>query len=270
MALQPYSKSEVYMYNAGILKRYDNDHIKLIQMRALRLPGFEERGADGKGRKGSAGNTAKLNESLSRSRSKVFELAMANPWQHFVTLTVNGASYDRYNLNEVYGAISKWINNINYTRNKNIKYLLVPEPHKDSAWHFHGLMLGLDDNELCAFDFSSRLPLYIKSKITHGEPVFNWPRYAEKFGWVIVEPIRNHEACAGYMTKYITKELQHSSIALNHHIYYSSKNLKRAEELYRGELRQNIEQPDFENEYIRTKNFSDISEAIKYFCDKES
>ena len=71
------------------------------------------------------------------------------------------------------------------------------------------------------------------------------------------------------MTKYITKELGRSSIELNHHLYYSSKGLLRAELLYQGEMLRPFDSPDFTNDFVRIKDFNDLSEAMSYFCDKE-
>ena len=260
-------KEGLYEYNVGILKKYTSDEFKLIKMRAVRIAGYEERTPIA-GKKNTAGNTVKLRESLSRSQSKVYELALCNPWAHFATLTLNQNKQNRYNLDEAMRHLTKWINNLNYRQNIDIKYLLVPEPHKDNAWHFHGLFMGIPPNLLTPFSISDNISLKIKKLLQEGHEILDFPLYREKFGWVTVEPIRDKERAAKYVTKYITKELMESKIALNHHVFYASQGLMRSETIYRAQLRQEFE-PDFKNDYVSIKHFGTLEEPLQYFCDKE-
>ena len=264
-----HSKSSVYARNVGILKAYTDDEYRLIHMQTMRLAGFEERDKPhGKGKKGSAGNTTKLSQSLSRSRKNVLELAKCNPWEWFVTLTIDGSKHDRYDLKQYQKKLSKWINNRNSSRGCATKYLLIPEPHKDNAWHMHGLLQNIPLDELVPLTLQDNIPQHVKELIASGREIYNWPAYANAFGWVTLERIRDHDRCAAYLTKYITKELMESSIAMEHHTYYSSKGLQRARVIHQGEIRQNFE-PDFENDYVRIKQFTTLEEPLKYFCDKE-
>lgn len=105
--------------------------------------------------------------------------------------------------------------------------------------------------------------------LQNGRAVYNWPAYAAAFGFVTAEAVRDAKRCSVYMTKYITKELMDSSIELNHHVYYCSQSLKRAETIYRGELKQTLENPDFENDYVRTKWLSSAEDALPYLTDME-
>lgn len=254
--------------NVGFLKRYKDGNYKLVHMRSVRIPGFEER--EPPERKRQSGRDApKLENSLARSRSAVWELALCNPWEWFVTLTLNPAKRDRYDLRTSYGQLSKFFNNYNSRTDAALKYLLIPEPHRDGAWHFHGLLSGLPPPHLRPFSLEDNIPARLKDMLRDGRQIFTWPAYAETFGFVTLERIRDPERCAAYMTKYITKELGKSSIELNHHLYYCSKGLHRVELLYKGEMLRSFADPDFENDYVRIKRFSDVSEALSYFCDLE-
>ena len=74
--------------NVGYLKQYTPNNFKLVHMNSVRSPGFEERNKPKQQRQ--SGNAAnKLQNSLSRSRSAVLELALCNPWSYFVTLTLS-------------------------------------------------------------------------------------------------------------------------------------------------------------------------------------
>lgn len=256
-------------YNIGYLKRYSDSRYKLVHMKSVRIAGLEERKPRKVSRSPPDAEAGKLSNSLSRSRSAVWELAFCNPWEYFCTLTIDGTKHDRYDLSATYSALAKWVNNLNSRTDANIRYLLVPDPHKDKAWHFHGLIYGLPQLHLTNFTLEDYIPPRLRSMLLEGRQLFNWPAYAQRFGFATLEPIRDIERCAGYITKYITKELFHSSIQLNHHLYYCSHGLKRGETIYSGEMRRQIESPDFANEYVRIKTLSSMDEALPYFCDLE-
>ena len=264
-----FSKGVVYQRDVGLLKQY-NDHIfKLVHMHIMRAPGFESRDPPKKVPRSKGHEVKKLDESLSRSRRTIFELALCNPWTYFVTLTINGERHNRHDLHGTYKRLSKWLNNYNTRQGTAVRYLLVPEPHQDGAWHFHGLMSGLSPPHLTPFTLRDFIPQRLKDMLREGRVLYNWPAYANAFGFVSLEAIRDPDCCAGYMTKYITKDLQQSSIELNHHLYYCSKGLQRAQLIFQGQIVQPIEDPDFENEYLSIKQFSRLEEALPYFCDKE-
>lgn len=265
-----YSSNQVFVRDQAILKRYGAHGYKLVLMRTCRLPGFEARGPL-RGKRNSAGHVRKLNASISRSRSKVFELALCNSWEYFVTITFDGGRVDRYDLPQLKRAFAKWINNLNSRSGDatKIKYLLIPERHADGAWHMHGLFMGIPANRLRAFSLEEHLPHAIRAKLQTGTTVYNWPAYAKKFGYVTVEPIRDLERCAKYITKYITKELGESMIAINEKLYLCSHGLSRAAVVRRGPLSCSFV-PDYCNEYVALKSFppSALEEALGLFDDR--
>ena len=69
----------------------------------------------------------------------VYNYSLANDWDWFVTLTFDPQKVDRYNYSD---CAKKLKNFIDVTRRKcpGLKYLFVPELHKDGAFHFHGLI----------------------------------------------------------------------------------------------------------------------------------
>lgn len=254
--------------NIGHLKKYAEDNYKLVHMRSVRIAGFEERGPL-KEKRRSGRDAEKMNSSLSRSRAAVWELALCNPWEYFVTLTLDKSKCDRYDLAATYKQMGKFFNNYNARTDANIKYLLIPEPHRDNAWHFHGLLSGLPPPHLTPFSLHDHIPAELKAMLSAGRQLYTWPAYASAFGFITMESIIDLQRCAAYMTKYITKELGRSGIELNHHLYYCSKGLHRAELLYCGEMKRALDAPDFENDYVRIKRFTDPAEALSYFCDLE-
>lgn len=232
----------------------------------IRRAGYEA--AEGhdhrKGKKNTAGNEGKLESSLSRTKSAIFELALCNDWDWFLTLTLNPEYHDRKDLNSYKTKLSIWIKNYNRIHQTNIKYLLIPENHKDGSWHMHGLMMGLPTEHLHEFTEREKLPIKILIPVKHGHKLYSWPAYAKAFGYISISKIKNIESVSKYITKYITKDIISTRISLNDHLYYCSQGLKRAEILCQGQLVKDIDE-DYSNDYVKIKTVKDIAEARAYF-----
>ena len=88
------SGSEVYQRDVATLKKYREDYYKITLHKMLRRAGYEEIEGDSDrkreaGKKNTADNDEKLSASLSRTRAAIYELALCNEWEWFVTLTLN-------------------------------------------------------------------------------------------------------------------------------------------------------------------------------------
>lgn len=66
-----YSRDSVFQRSFATLKRYNDSCYKVVLMKSCRLPGFEEIGIIKTGKRNSAGNTKKLEASLSRTKNRV-------------------------------------------------------------------------------------------------------------------------------------------------------------------------------------------------------
>lgn len=137
-----YSENCVFEHSLATLKKYNENCYKVTLIKACRLPGFEERSGFKKTKRGSTGNTKKLEASVSRTKSRVIELALCNPWEYFVTLTLSPEKYNRNDLPTFKKHLSKFLNNLRFRYSWDIKYLLIPEQHKDGAWHYARLVYG--------------------------------------------------------------------------------------------------------------------------------
>lgn len=209
-------------------------------------------------------NEEKLYSSLARSRSMVYQLAVCNDWDYFCTMTIDGEKHNRSDLKAFRRKLSKWFNNYNSRRETAIKFLLVPELHRDKTnFHIHGLLYGLPDEHLTAFTLQDKLPRKMLKLIKAGRQLYNWQPYAASFGWVSVERIQKPEAIAKYISKYINKGIG-KKIELNDHVYYCSQGLQRAEVVYKGKLTKDLN-PDFINEHISIKTVGSMEEAMTYF-----
>lgn len=265
------SGNEVYQRDIATLKKYREGYYKITLHKQLRRAGYEaiEGDSDGKrkaGKKGTAENEEKLSASLSRTRAAIFELALCNDWEWFVTLTLNPEYHDRKDLKSYKKKLSTWIKNYNRTHKTNIQYLLIPENHQDGSWHIHGLMMGLPLGHLQKFTEQEKLPIKILLELKKGHKIYTWGAYEKAFGYITISEIRHIESVSKYITKYITKDLAKTRIGLNDHLYYCSQGLKRAELIYAGQLTKELDE-DFSNEYVKIKTLQSFDEAISYFVD---
>lgn len=263
-------KSEVYERDTATLKQYRENYYRITLHRMIRRAGYEAiDGKESTRKKNTAGNDRKLLESLSRTKSTIFELSLCNSWEWFVTMTLNPDYHNRQDLKSYKKKLSTWIKNYNRLNSTKIKYLLIPEQHNDKiSWHMHGLMTGLPEEHLKAFSEKEKLPIQILIELKRGNQIYNWPAYEKAFGYITISKIRNGEAVSKYITKYITKDLADTRIDLNDHLYYCSKGLQRAKKIYQGSLTKELDE-DFINEYVKIKTVRTIEEALAYFIDDE-
>ena len=111
----------------------------------------------------------------------------------FVTLTLDKEKIDRYSYDVVIKKLNTWLDN--RVRRKGLRYILIPEHHKDGAIHFHGL-------------WNDALPRSDSGKKTkRGQKIWNLPDWGYGFSTaVLIEGERDH--VTKYVTKYITKDTE--------------------------------------------------------------
>lgn len=230
--------NDVFKADVVRVKRFGNID-KIIYSYVSRLPGFVEKNKVCKGSK----FVSKLDNNLVRAKNTVFELAICNEWTFFCTLTIDERLFDRYNLSAYKTALSKWLNNYKRT-GASVKYLLIPELHKDCAIHMHGLLSGVPDSHLCINQFGH----------------LDWPAYHNKFGFVSLSAIKDSVATAKYITKYISKDVGKAVSQCGAHLYYASKGLKRADTIFLSKNTELLVYPDFENEYVKIISIDNTKE----------
>ena len=135
-------------------------------------------------------NNVTRNDSIKRGIDKVYDIALLNDFQYFVTLTLDQNKIDRYDYTEICKKVKNWLNNA--CKRYNCKYLIVPELHEDGAVHFHGLLSG---------DFT----LVDSGKKYQNKPIYNLDNWHYGFT-TCMQLTGNKEAVAKYICKYITKD----------------------------------------------------------------
>ena len=243
-------KDRAYNYDQTLFKVFGegkDKKIKLVRMNYLKTSGIEL--DDIEYVRGTV-NENKINESILRSKSKIFELAFCNPWDWFFTGTINPNKQDRTDLELFHKQLTQWLRDYNKKFKLNIKFLFVPEKHKDGkSWHIHGFIYGLPVEHLVQFQVGDKMGKGLADKVMQGDIVYNWQAYFNRFGFCDLEPIKNHEAVSKYVTKYINKELANSVTELNAHTYYHSRGLKFAELIKKGTMIWEDIAPTYENDY---------------------
>lgn len=166
--------------------------------------------------------TARFDSSLSRAKTRVTELALCNPWSHFVTMTLCKEKQDRFDLKRWVKDLGNWIQNYNKKFGCKLQYLIIPEKHDDGAWHAHGLMNGLAPESLVINE--------------HG--YLDLPYYRNRFGYISFSAVKSHERVARYITKYITKDQCQTcrDMGRGARLYYASRGLALREVVWQGWL----------------------------------
>lgn len=185
--------------------------------------------------------------SMRRARAKLRRLALSNEFQWFVTLTLDPAKIDRFDPKTIMAKVNRWLDNM--VRRNGLRYVLVPEQHKDGAYHFHGFFAG----DLRILDSGTiDLPGEAKPKRPRNEAqraewlaaggriVYNLPQWDLGFTTAL-ELYGTYSQAVAYVCKYIGKQEGERPMG---RWYYSGGDLKDPTKLYTT-----LDYRDIEREY---------------------
>lgn len=197
----------------------------------------------------------KAKSSIYRAKNTIYDLIQSNWWDYFVTLTVNPSSkllqnVDIKNVKDVQYIFARYIQKLNRYSDSKIKYVLIPEYQQNGNVHFHGVMSGIDkedldkainnqeyrrneSGEIMTDDNGNPIvnEYYKQPLIRNGNQVFNHIGFNE-FGYNDFEIIRDMARVGSYCTKYITKDLFDRADEYGSHLYICSKGLERKRKVY--------------------------------------
>ena len=169
-----------------------------------------------------------------RARTAVRDLARSNAFDYFVTFTLDGTKVNRYDAAEIVKRLNVWLDN--RVRRDGLRYVLVPELHKDGAIHFHGLindaLRRVDSGTMTAPGWKK--PRKPRSKAEAARwaadgAVVVWNLPAWDFGFTTAIPLYGErEAAVGYVCKYVAKQ----SEKIGGRWYYSGGDLQRPATVY--------------------------------------
>lgn len=167
-------------------------------------------------------------DSIKRARDTVFEIAYANDFTYFITLTLDETKISRTNKEEIKKALNIWLQNL--VQRGGFQYVVCPEYHADGeAIHFHGLCSGtlkLTDSGTVLVSGMDKPISVSKAKRLglQGKTVYNLDNW--KYGFSTAVALDNEkERTAVYITKYITKD---TDKIIGRYYYSGGKGLVRS------------------------------------------
>lgn len=121
----------------GRLKKYPDGSYELLvcDRPIFGLDGWEASEKQSKSRSDVASSES-IERSVRRARRQIRDYALCSDFDLFVTLTLDKTKIDRYDITVITKRLNNWLDNC--VRRKGLRYILVPERHKDGAIHFHG------------------------------------------------------------------------------------------------------------------------------------
>lgn len=153
--------------------------------------------------------------SIKQTKNRIYDIARANNWEWFITLTFDRTKTDSSDYDIVIHKLTKFLTNLQQRQCPNLKYLIVPELHADGEhYHFHGLLSNCDGLH---FTYSGHIDRKSKRPIYN---IVNW-----KIGHTTATQVGDTARVSSYITKYITKEC--CTLLKNKKRYYTSHNINR-------------------------------------------
>lgn len=241
--LSPKSLSEIG--KNGRIKRYPNGSFELLvcDRPIFGLKGWEERNRPEciSSKKPVEALKSNSDRSIRRARQQIKDYALCNDFKFFVTLTLDPKKIDRYDMVEITKRLNTWLDN--RVRRYGLKYVLVPERHKDGAIHFHGFM-------------NDALKVVESKVFSESKKIYNISSWTDGFSTAI-ELYGEYEKAVSYVCKYVGK----SEEKIGGRWYYSGGNLLTPE----------VEFVDVEDDCWRSQDGArfDIREAcLSFICFK--
>lgn len=161
-------------------------------------------------------------ENMKRAKQMVWDLGRSNKFDWWLTLTFSPKQVDdRYDYECCSDALKKFTK---YLGKHDCSWVLVPDQHKDGAFHYHGLLSG-DLKFTRSLSPNTGKPLFDN----HGRPRYNIDSY--RFGYTSAVPLDGSPAVVTYLTEYYTKNRK-MMIPKGCKRYWASRNLVRPEVSY--------------------------------------
>ncbi len=131
--------------------------------------------------------------SLARTKRMISDYARSVSWEWFCTFTFSPEKVDRTDYKECCKKIRIWLKNIRDRKAKSLKYLAVPELHKDmESWHFHVLLA-----------YTENLDFFSSGMIKGGKVIYNIPSWTH--GFSTATKVYDTYRIQKYIVKYMTK-----------------------------------------------------------------
>lgn len=151
-------------------------------------------------------------DSSKRSKDAIMDIARSNEFNLFGTFTTSPKQMkNRKDYQEFTEVINTFLKAFK-RRHPDAIYLLIPEQHKNKAWHAHILLKA---NILAELTDSN-------IKDNSGRTIYNWDKYA--IGFTTFTIIDSSSKASSYVAKYVSKL---NEVPKSKKRYWASKNIKK-------------------------------------------
>ena len=83
--------------------------------------------------------------SIKQTKNRVYDIARANQWEWFITLTFDRKKKDSSDYDTIVKSLTQFLNDLRKRKCPDLKYLIVPELHANGKhYHFHGVLANCD------------------------------------------------------------------------------------------------------------------------------
>jgi hypothetical protein len=173
-----------------------------------------------------------LERSRRRARTRCRDYVLGNyELDMMVTLTISADEVDRYNYDDVVKRLSQWLSN--RVKRNGLKYVLVPELHKDGAIHFHGFV-NSDAVKLSKTKYKRSYNgenfIYALNPTRKGRLIYNIADWS--IGYTTAVRIGKSDDDRNAVATYILKYLAKQNEKVGGRWYLHSNNLKLPYEIY--------------------------------------
>lgn len=154
-----------------------------------------------------------------RAYKSVYDLVHhnASSFQLFGTFTFSPESVDRYDYASCAILMNRYLESLR-KKYVDLKYIVIPEKHKDGAFHFHALFSS-DFAPECVFSN------HVFRRGTVSRCIYNVPSW--NYGFTNFSVVFSVNATANYVMKYIAKDVSLQTVPYGKKRYWASRNLIR-------------------------------------------
>lgn len=133
-----------------------------------------------------------------RAKRKLYDTAVCNDLDMMITLTLSPEQIDRYDYKAAVRKLNYWLND--RVKRRGLRYIMVPELHKDGAIHYHGLV----NSEALRLRDSGH-------KDKAGRRIYNVIDWTLGYTTAVMVD-SNYAAVCQYVSKYVTKQINGGTI----------------------------------------------------------
>lgn len=236
-------------FNEGqITTSYLVKDFKLYKRHIVSKSSIRKRGFEAKEKNVREKNCEKINDdeeiyrlSCLRAKNAVHAMALLNKWTYMVTLTFNPEIYNSKDPEVIKKTTLNWLKN--QVKHTGIKYLLVPEYHKDhKKIHWHGFI----------YDPNNKLKVTLSGhKSNKNYDIYNIDSWNSNKGYstackIDTDDPESPQRCAAYFMKYMSKDFDR----ICDKFYYCSNGLVKDPDIIYPRQTPDINDPKwFENDY---------------------